>query len=178
MITTALTSLSAQLADHLKRVFRLDEDIVSLQPITSAMQTSPTNKAHLFPVNIERESAGCRGLKREAASGNHFKQTSSAWLLNVYVMIATVFSEKQYAEGLQFLDGIAAFLQMNNSFHLSQFDISIGIDPVNISFQEISNLWSVCGGMYYPSFLCKLRNIVVDSNEIMQIGTLMKRIES
>jgi hypothetical protein len=178
MIATTLFSLSARLTEHLKRVFRLDEDIVLLQPVTNSLQTSPTNKVHLFPVNLERETAGGIGFNRRAVSDRHFKRTSPSWLLNVYVMIAAVFSEKQYGEGLQFLDGVAAFLQTNNSFQLSQFDAHIGIETVNISFQELTNLWSICGGVYYPSFLCKLRNLTVDSDEIRQIGALTKRIES
>jgi hypothetical protein len=178
MIATTLTSLSARLTEHLKRVFRLDEDIVLLQPVTNSLQTSPTNRIHLFPVNLERETAGGIGFNRKTMSNKHFKQTSPSWLLNVYVMIAAVFGEKRYGEGLQFLDGVAVFLQTNNSFHLSQFDAYIGIETVNVSFQELSNLWSVCGGVYYPSFLCKLRNLTVDSGEIRRIGTLTKRIES
>lgn len=167
-------SIQALLSSHLRRTFRLDEDIVALQPVMSAQQTTPTNKVHIFPVNIERETAGGISFNRQPVSGEHFKQTAPAWQLNVYVMIAAVFSEKQYGEGLQFLLSVAAFLQSNNSIRLTQPGANIGIEPVNLSFQELSNVWSICGGMYHPSFLCKMRNITVDGNEIQQMGKLIK----
>jgi hypothetical protein len=175
MIAKALSTLSELLNDRLKRTFRLDEGIVSLQPITSALQSLPTNKIHLLLINIDRETAGGINFSRQAISDEHFKKTAPAWQLNVYLLFAVVFSEKRYEEGLQFLSAIATFLQSNNYFTLPQSDIHIGIEPVNLSFNELSNLWSICGGQYYPSFLCKLRNVIIDSNEIQEIGTLIKK---
>jgi hypothetical protein len=177
MLATTIITLSARLTDHLKRFFRIDEDIVSLQPVTSAMQSSPTNKVHMFPVNIERETLGGTGFGRQAVLGGYYRESASPWLLNVYVLIAAVFSDKQYVEGLRLMGGVATFLQTNNSFVLPQTGVSIGMEPVNLSFQELSNVWSVCGGMYYPSLLCKLRNLMIDGNEIHRLGRIIKEGE-
>jgi hypothetical protein len=174
MLLKALQTFSVILSSHLQRTFRLDGDVVVLQPVTNTVQASPTNKVHVFPVNIERETAGGISFNRQPVSGEHFKQTAAAWPLNIYVMIAAVFSEKQYGEGLQLLSGVAAFLQTNNSFRLLQPDVNISIEPVNLSLHELSNVWSICGGMYHPSFLCKMRNITIDGNEIQQMGKLIK----
>jgi hypothetical protein len=174
MLAKVLITLAMQIDDYLKRTFRLNEEIVSLQPPASASQSSPSNRLHLFFVNMERETAGGISFNRQATSGGHFQSLMSAWQLNVYVMLAVAFSEKQYSEGLQLLSGATAFLQVNNQFTLPETDTPIYVEPVNLSFSELSNLWGIYGNQYYPSLLCKLRNIIIDANEIKQIGTVVK----
>jgi hypothetical protein len=75
-----IKSIQALLSSHLRRTFRLDEDIVVLQPVTSAQQTAPTNRVHIFPVNIERETAGGISFNRQPVSGKHFKQMVPAFI--------------------------------------------------------------------------------------------------
>jgi hypothetical protein len=174
MLSKALTALATQMDNYLKRAFRLNEEIVSLQPPTSASQSSPGNRLHLFLANIERETAGGITFNRQTISGEHFQSAMPAWQLNVYVMLAAVFSEKQYSEGLQLLSVAAAFLQTNNQFTLPATDTQVYVEPVNLSFSELSNLWGIYGNQYYPSLLCKLRNVIIDANEIKQIGTVVK----
>jgi hypothetical protein len=162
------------MGDYLQRAFRLNEEIVLLQPPASGSPSSPSNRLHLFFANIERETAGGIAFNRQGVSGGHFQSAMPALQLNVYVMIAAVFGEKQYSEGLQLLSGAAAFLQANNQFTLPGTDTPVYVEPVNLSFSELSNLWGIYGSQYYPSLLCKLRNITIDANEIKQIGTIIK----
>jgi hypothetical protein len=174
MLSKALTTLATQMDDYLRRAFRLNEEIVLLQPPASTSQSSPDNRLNLFFANIERETAGGIAFNRQSTSGGHFHSAMPEWQLNVYVMLAAVFSEKQYSEGLQLLSGAAAFLQANNQFTLSETDTPVYIEPVNLSFSELSNLWGIYGNQYYPSLLCKLRNITIDANEIKQIGRVVE----
>jgi hypothetical protein len=178
MLSKVLSILTAQLDDYLRRAFRLNESIVLLQPpAASGAQPAAGNKLYLFLANIERETAGGIAFNRQAASKTHFHSAMPAWQLNVYVMLATIFSEKQYDEALTLLSVTAAFLQSNNQFPLPGTDMQINIEPVNLSFGELSNLWSIYGSRYYPSLLCKLRNVVIDSGEIRQIGQLIRKKE-
>jgi hypothetical protein len=174
MLSKVLITLAMQMDGYLKRAFRLNEEIVSLQPPVSAFQSSPSNRLHLFFANIERETAGGIAFNRQVTSDGHFQSAMPAWQLNMYVMLAAVFGEKQYSEGLQLLSGAATFLQANNQFTLLETDTPIYIEPVNLSFSELSNLWGIYGNQYYPSLLCKLRNVIIDANEIKQIGTVVK----
>lgn len=43
------------------------------------------------------------------------------------------------------------------------------LEPITISMQELSNIWSILGGHYYPSILCKARIISFDGTEIKDI---------
>jgi hypothetical protein len=174
MLSKALTALATQIDDYLKRAFRLNEEIVSLHPPTNASQSPASNRLHLFLANIERETAGGIAFNRQTISGEHFQSAMPAWQLNAYVMLAAIFSEKQYNEGLQLLSSAATFLQANNQLALLETDTPIYVEPVNLSFSELSNLWGIYGNQYYPSVLCKLRNIIIDANEIKQIGTIVK----
>ncbi|MDR0687884.1 MAG: DUF4255 domain-containing protein, partial [Prevotellaceae bacterium] len=160
---------------YLRRAFRLNEEIVSLQPPAgSASALAADNKVHLFLANVERETAGGIAFNRQATSGAHFQLSLPAWQLNVYVMIAAVFSEKQYDEALKLLSGAAAFVQANNQLSLPGTSELLYVEPVNLSFGELSNLWSIYGNQYYPSLLCKLRNVAIDSSEIREIGSVVK----
>jgi hypothetical protein len=178
MLSKILSILTAQLDDYLRRAFRLNESIVILQPpAANSAQLAAGNKLYLFLANIERETAGGIAFNRQTASGTHFHSGMPPWQLNVYVMLAAVFNEKQYEEALILLSATAAFLQANNQFPLPGTDTQINIEPVNLSFSELSNLWSIYGSQYYPSLLCKLRNVLIDSGEIRQIGQLIRKKE-
>lgn len=158
MINSAISTFSSLLSDYLKKDFNFDEDIVSVLPLVNQQNAMASNKVHLFLTNIERETGA--GIKfGQQKTGDNYKSGSPSWQLNLYLMIAAVFSEKQYEESLRIISAVALFLQSNNSFKLPNSDIQISVEPVNISFSELSNLWSINGNNYYPSILCKLRTL-------------------
>lgn len=169
MIFATLIALGASLSNYLRLSFKLSGDIVSLYPLAATGQSAPTNKVHLSLVNLERETAAGVRFNHQSVAGNQYKQTAPQWRLNVYVMIAAVFSEKRYEESLQLLSGVLFFLQANNSFSVPKTNTVLSIEPVNLSFHELSNLWGICGGTYYPSVLCKIRVLNIDNDEIKNI---------
>jgi hypothetical protein len=177
MISLTLTTLVSLLSDYLKRSFRLNEDIVCLQPPVSADKSSPDNKIHLFLINIERETGAGIKFNQQKISDEHYQKGSPSLFLNIYLAIAAVFNEKQYEESLLLMSGIASFIQTNNLFFLPQTNMQISIEIENISFTEQSNIWSINGNKQYPAFICKLRNIVIDANEIKYIGKLINQKE-
>ncbi|MDR2084107.1 MAG: DUF4255 domain-containing protein [Bacteroidales bacterium] len=174
MINLAVTTFSSLLSDYLKKVFKLNEDIVTIVPLINQEKTIPSNKIHIFLTNIERETGS--GIKfGQQKSGNYYKSGGPSWQLNLYLMIAAVFNEKQYEESLTIMSGVTMFLQSNNSFLITNTVTNINVEPVNLSFSELSNLWSICGNMYYPSLLCKLRTLNIDSEEIKHFGRIIKQ---
>lgn len=178
MLSLSITMFSSLLADHLKRAFKLDESIVSLQPLTEQNKAQPSNKIHLFLVNVERETSGGISFNQQALPGGYYKSGAPSWQLNLYIMLAAVFQEKQYEEALRLLSGTLSFLQSNNQFPLPGSPVKLAVEPVNMSFNELSNLWSICGGTYYPSIVCKIRTLNIDEAEIKRMGRIVSGPES
>ncbi len=178
MLSLSIITFSSLLEDYLRRVFKLDENIVSLQPLSESVKNQPPNKIHLFVVNIERETAGGIRFGRQAVSGNYTGSGSPAWQLNLYVVLAAVFSHKQYEESLRLFSGVLSFLQSNDHFTLPDSGIGLAVEPVNLSIQELSNMWSICGGAYYPSVVCKIRTLNIDTGEIKRMERNISGVET
>lgn len=169
MLHICLQTLLKKLSNHLKLSLLLNEDIVSLNSLNNTIAATPINKVVISLVNIERETAGGINFSYQGGIGNQYNQNLPAWQLNLYVLISGVFSDKQYEESLQILSSILYFLQSNKNLTLEKTDIQLSIEPVNVAFNELSNLWSIFGGTYYPSILCKLRTLNINNNEIRKL---------
>lgn len=173
MLTDALNTLSNVLSDHVKKKFNLDEDIASLLPLPNSQSMTPGNKIHLTLVNVERETAHGIAFSHKSVSESHYRKGGPTWHLNLYVMISAVFPEKQYEEALQVLSGVFQALQLYHVLPLPQGNATLSIEPVNLSFTELSNLWGILGGSYYPSILCKIRTLSIDGGETKEIGRVI-----
>ena len=171
MILKILTSLTQQLNDYLKLHFKLKEDIAFLSPPKDSTNTFPTNRISLFIINLEKENVGGLNFNRQSVSDSSSRKTVSSWQVNVYILISAVFLEKQYRESLQIMSGVLSFFQRNNSLSVQGDNDSVSIEMVNLSFHELSNVWSILGGSYYPSILCKIRTITIDESEILDLST-------
>ncbi|MEG2071457.1 MAG: DUF4255 domain-containing protein, partial [Bacteroidales bacterium] len=164
MILESLNQLSCNLSNYLTKSYDLIDEITILQSMTDLNNSTYLNKVVVSLINIERETAA--GLHfHSSASHSYHKQGTPSWQLNLYVLIAAVFSEKQYEESLRLISGVCYFLQTNPIFKTSN-ERQIAIEPVNLSLQELSNLWNILGGKYYPSILCKMRVLTLDALEI------------
>lgn len=175
MLYSGIIAFSSRLSEYLRYSFRLNEDIVSLHPLLNPGSMTPENKVYVSLVNIERDTTAGLQFVNQHVSGNSYKRGAPAWQLNVYVVIAAVFKEKQYEDSLSVLSGITSFLQSNNQFVIPQTDHVLIVEPVNVSFHELSNLWGILGGTYYPSIVCKLRNLSINSDEIKGISIGIKQ---
>lgn len=175
MINLALSSFADSLSVELSSIYAKEECVLVASP-GNIEKKGAGNNIVLSLINIEREST--TGIKFNYHSeGDKYKKTSPGWQLNLYVLVAAVFSDKQYQDGLQLLSGTLSFIQKNNSYRIQGTDINIAVEPVNLSLSELSNLWSICGGSYYPSVLCKLRTLAMDSNRVRQYLSRVERID-
>ena len=85
------------------------------------------------------------------------------------IILSIVNIERETAmESIQILSDSISFLQQNSILKLPDQG-TITLEPVTISMQELSNIWSILGGHYYPSILCKARIISFDGTEIKDI---------
>ncbi len=165
MIYQALSSFAESLSGHLSRVFSLHDDMVALAPYESRNATSLPNKIVVTLVNIERETAGGITFSNRP-SGERFAKLPPTWQVNLYVLVAAVFAEKQYGEGLQFLSESMCYIRNHPTIDIMQSGESLAVEPVNLSMAELSNLWSISGGTYRPSILCKIRLLDISGAEI------------
>ena len=174
MFYKTLLVLSQQLNDYLKLSFRLTEDIVYLCSVKDAENALSANKVGISLVNVERETGRGISFNHKNIGDSYSQKTAPSWQLNLYVLISAIFSDKQYEESVKVFSGVLSFLQKNNVLIINESGQSIAIEPVNLSFQELSNLWSICGGTYFPSILCKIRVLSIDEQEITELTTTVK----
>jgi len=175
MLYSVLSTFASELSNYLRLAYKLKDDLVALNRLGDNEKISSINKMIVSLVNVERETVSGIQFNYRSTSATQFKKTMPAWQLNLYVLVVSAFTEKQYEEGLQLLSGSLLYIQNNNTFTLPETDLTLSMEPVNLSFSELSNLWSICGSSYYPSILCKIRVLNVETNEIKSIVSKIEK---
>lgn len=148
MIRKILTCYAARLEEYLGRTHRKPEGLATVGMIGSSAKERP-NKMVVSLLNVEREpvNGGYIGLRPPLQ-------------LNLYVILAAVFDEQRYAESLSLLSDTLGFIQSTPRFEVDGRDYTI--EMVNSSMQELSHIWPLLGGQYYPSVVCKIRRLTID----------------
>lgn len=176
MIFESIQLLSRQLNDYLKLRFKLSEDIVFVSPVKDENKSFP-NRVSISLVGLERESAAGIQFQRKRISDSSFAESAPSWQINLNLLISVIFQEKLYEESLRLFSGVVSFIQKNNLLRLGAEGRSVSLEVVNLSVNELSNLWSFCGENYYPSLVCKMRLIEVDSEEINDLSYIISKPE-
>lgn len=174
MIHKTLSSLVAHLNDYLRLCFRLKEDIAFLSPVKDTDNSLPTNRISISIMGIERETAGGISFNRRAIDTGSVSKTAPPWYVNINVLIAAVFQDKQYDESIRVLSAILSFIQKNTTIPFKDSD-RFTLEMINLSVHDLSNLWGILGVNYLPSILCKARVLVIDEQEIMDLSTTIGR---
>lgn len=174
MIHSAVSHITSQLNQFLKRSFDLNEDVVVMSNILEqdgSLAPNVSNKLVVFLVNVEKETASSR-----PASFGGFDRSASSYppvFLNLYVMVAANFSCSNYAEALKFLSNTISFFQRQPVFdhqitpELDRRITKLVLDIENLNFQDLSSLWGTLSGKYQPSILYKVRMVSFDSGDIL-----------
>jgi hypothetical protein len=119
------------------------------------------NKVIVSVANLERE-AGTERTNTPRGGG------PPPLDFNLYILVAANFDN--YAAALKFLSASVVFFQSRPVMTpATSPGFPAGIDRltiefVNLSLQDLSNLWTVRGSLYLPSFLLKLRTITLATN--------------
>ena len=106
------------------------------------------NKLVLSLVNIERDTT--------AVAPNR------ALHLNLYLLVSANFAAANYLESLQFLSAALEFFLERPVFAASALPSgieSLSVEMVNLTIQDLANLWSISGSKYLPSASYKLRMV-------------------
>lgn len=168
MIKRILTYYAERLEEYLSRLHHQPEGLAAVGLIGNGSEERP-NKMVVSLLNVERETAG--GISAPVQrTPEGYARLSPPLLLNLNVMLAAVYDERRYAESLSVLSDTLKFIQSAPRFEVDGAGYTIEI--VSISTQDMNNVWTLLGGQYYPSVVCKIRRLVLDAEEITSGGSV------
>jgi hypothetical protein len=145
MIDKALSFIVNELNVSLGTRFENSGPHAVLSSLTNQDGSAPLvteNKLVLSLVNIERETSADRALH-----------------LNLYLQVSSNFAT-DYLESLHFLSAALEFFLERPVFGVPALPSgikSLSVEMVNLTTQDLQNLWSISGSQYLPSALYKLR---------------------
>lgn len=168
MIQDILTCYVARLDEYLLKRHHQPEGIAEVGFIGNSAEEKPC-KLIVSLLNIERETSGGISAPLQKTP-NGYVRLSPPLLANLNLMLAAVYDEKRYVESLSVLSDTLKFIQAVPGFEWEGQNYTVEI--VTLSSQDINNVWTTLGGQYYPSVVCKLRRLVIDSGETTETGRI------
>ncbi|WP_455664943.1 Pvc16 family protein [Phocaeicola sp.] len=171
MIQDILTYYAARLDEYLLKKYHQPEGIAEVGFIGNGAEEKSC-KLIVSLLNIERETSGGISAPIQKKTDGYVRLVPPL-LLNLNLMFAAVYDEKRYVESLSVLSDTLKFIQTVSSFEFEGQVYTIEI--VTLSSQDINNVWTTLGGQYYPSVVCKLRRLVIDSEEMTGAGQISKQ---
>lgn len=175
MIYAAISHVTGQLNQFLKRTFDAREDVVVVSNVVEqdgTMAANATNRIVASLVNIEKDASPGSRAAVAAGSGLTAAGTYPPIHTNLYLLFAGNYNGKNYAEALKLLSHTISYFQRNplftrqNSPELDQRIARLSLDIENLNIKDLSSLWSVLSGKYLPSVLYKIRMITFDAQDI------------
>lgn len=162
MIRKILTTYAARLDEYLAPLYRQPEGMAEVNLIGSEGEQCP-NKLIISLVNLEREASGDGSYMQRTATG--YAGRRQPLLLNMHIMLAAVYENRRYAEALSVLSDTLTFIHSMPRFEAGGRIYTVELVPM--STMDLHNIWTTMGGQYYPSVICKVRGLTIDSAQII-----------
>jgi Pvc16 N-terminal domain len=187
MIAAALTHLTRELNQSLRRGLAGDQDLVVLcNPIGPDGQLVPQAQERLavFLVNVERDAGSGRAPARRSSGLTRMAQGLPRVDLNLLFMVAANFSGANYTESLKLLEHTVAFFQgrpvfdAQNSPELDRRIDRLQVELEDLGITDLTNLWGMLGGHYLPSLLYRVRLLRIDAGALIAQPPLIRRPEA
>lgn len=116
MIRKILTTFTTRLEEYLSRFHNRPEGLATVGQIGNSMEEKP-NKMMVCLLSVERETTG--GISAPVQRTEEgYARMQPPLLLNLNVMLAEVFNERQYAESLSMLTDTLRFIQLVPKFEV------------------------------------------------------------
>lgn len=170
MIRKILTYYTERLDEYLSGFHHCPEGMATVEQIGGNTEECP-NKMVMSLLNVERETSGGISAPVQRRAGESYVRLQPPLLLNLNVILAAVFDKRQYAVSLSVLTDTLRFIQSMPRFTVEGMDYTIEI--VSLSPQDLNNVWTLLGGQYYPSVVCKIRRLTLDAEKS---GTTRKNV--
>lgn len=172
MIKEIVTYITKQLEEYLKTEIPRPEGNTEIGFI--GKKAEPVNNKMIVSLfGIERETAGgiapTRNTQLKAST-----YRNPPLYVNLNIVFAAVYEDK-YDDALSAIFATLMFIQSHTSFKYKNETYTLEI--INPNLQELNNIWSIMGGQYYPSVLCKIRRFVFDLEEIKQVNHQIEKID-
>jgi hypothetical protein len=154
-----LQFISEILNDFLKKKLNTNESKVILNRVVNADGSPPKqndNKIVFTLINIEEEISLLQTSPKVNTTNEIGKNFHS-----IYILVHSNF--EYYAESLKLLDSTIDFFIENPIFNAASspnFPVElsrISLESINLTIEQICNLWSSIGANYQPSVLYKVR---------------------
>jgi hypothetical protein len=175
MIYSALNIIVSKTNDYLKMKFSSADNYLELSNLLEqdgSLAVVDTNKVIATLVNIERETA--QGINHQMQAHDNGRHTlmNPPVFINLYILFTSVYTGKNYTEGLKFISSIVEYFQgvlvldHSNTPQLSPKIEKLTFEIVNLDMQNLNQLWGTIGGKYMPSILYKVRMLSFDQKYI------------
>lgn len=172
MISSIFISIADELNQYFSTRFSISEEkaIVSALPDTSNNNPIENDNLIVSLVNIEQEK-----VFNSSPSPGEFKPVN----LYVYILFAAGFTENNYEEALKLLSATIGFFQHrpiftpHNTPGLHPEIDKLCFEMINLNIQELSQLWGVQGGKYYPSVLYRVRLVTIKDMNVLDGNSRM-----
>lgn len=167
MIDKSLIFIKDELNSYLSRKGVSEENQCVLSHLFKMDARAASNRIIMTLVNMEPEEH-----IRLKTLPPHPMHPSAG--LNLYINVAAHFDD--YETSLNRLAKAVAFFQSVPLFNASNApalpDIieKIALEPLSLSFQDLSSLWGILGGQYLPSMVYKVR--VLQNRENILAATI------
>ncbi len=165
MIQNVLAAIASDLNAYFQSHFDTNEDKVLLSNImdhAGGIEIEDKNKIIVNLINIEEETS----LKANRAKDDTVN-------INLYVLFSAYFNSKNYAEALKFISGVIYYFQSkevfnsNNTPELTGTVDKITFQLMEMSYHDMSMVYSMLGTKYMPSVVYKLKMLPFNSGEIV-----------
>jgi hypothetical protein len=181
MIDKTLLFLAGELNGFLGARFPSHEEhavVCGLGGTEGGAQSRIDNRLVLSLVNVEREALA--GMAGTVPRGGGYAARSPALHLNLYVLLSASYPQN-YPQALQLLGTALGYFQARQAYDAHsgpdfprELD-KLQLELVNLSIQELNNLWAIMGAKYLPSALYKLRMLTIQENWIDEVVPSVER---
>jgi len=185
MLDHVLTFLKDQLNSYLKIKTGVEGfDVVFVEERTQKEITFPKEAISAILVNIEEERTFRSGAIYDRGREGHLGVNPTAQphlFLNLYVLVVANFTN--YSQSLKLLSLIISCFHSHRLFNhhnsptLSPEIEKLTLELVNLPFEEQRDIWSILGNSYLPSVLYKVRMVVFEDTDSLEVGADVIRTE-
>jgi hypothetical protein len=139
------------------------------------------NRLVLSLANLERETLGGHGGL--AARGAGYAAHQPALHLNLYLLLSASYPQ-DYPQALQMLGTAMGYFQGKPAYDARSSDdfppgvSRLQLELVNLSIQELNNLWAIMGAKYLPSALYKVRMLTIQENWTTETVPAVERTDA
>lgn len=139
--------------------------------------TSTYSKVIMSVINLEEERlARSPNLYNKTSLSSDYNRLNNAHkYFSLKLLFSAVSSNERYTEALQRLERVIECFQDKHIYEIplsNQEDHRVVFELENQDLNQQNQLWSIMGGVYFPSVVYKVRMIPIQSTEEDGFGTI------